>query len=408
MFSWVLIDFSFTQEPAEAIDTLRRDALKLFLDCSSCDEDYIRREIPFINYVRDRKEAQVHLMVTSERTGSGGREYTFHFLGQNEFEGQNDTLKYVSYTDDTEEIRREGQTDLMKLGLIRYVAKTPLAKRVNIQFAQPEEEELVEDKWRSWVFKNGLSGSFDGESSYSYQYISGSLSVSKVTPEWKMNFNMYYNVITNKFEIDDETLISTRRSKSFSSTIVKSLGEHWSIGGRYQLSSNTYSNYKLRFYLAPGIEYDIYPYSESTRKQLRILYSVGYAFHNYQDSTIYDKTKENLVGHNLEVAFEVTQKWGSVEGYLEWNNYFHDWSKNNLSLNTYLNMRIVKGLSFSVGGGASIVHDQLSLVKGGATTEEILLRRKQIETQYYLFTYLGITYTFGSIYSNVVNPRFGN
>ena len=54
-----------------------------------------------------------------------------------------------------------------------------------------------------------------------------------------------------------------------------------------------------------------------------------------------------------------------------------------------------------------MIHNQLSLVKGGASTEEILLRRKQIKTQYYIFTHFSITYTFGSIYSNVVNPRFG-
>lgn len=402
-----VLQISFAQEPTETIDTLRRDALKLFFDCPYCDEDYIRREIPFINYVRDRKEAQVHLMVTSQRTGSGGREYTFHFLGQNEFEGQNDTLIYVSSTDDTREVIRKGQTDIMKLGLMRYVAKTPLAKRVKIQFAQPEKEELVEDKWRSWVFRNRLSAYFNGESSYNSHSVSGSISVSKVTPEWKMDFYTRYNVNGDRFELDDETLVSTRRSKSFRSTIVKSLGEHWSVGGRYGISSSTYSNYKLSLYFFPGIEYDIFPYSESTRKQLRILYSVGYTFNNYEDTTIYDKTKEGLLGHNLDIAFEVTQKWGSVEASLGWNNYFHDWSKNSLSLNTYLNLRIAKGLSFNLGGGASIIHNQLSLVKGGASTEEILLRRKQIKTQYYIFTHFSITYTFGSIYSNVVNPRFG-
>ena len=97
-----------------------------------------------------------------------------------------------------------------------------------------------------------------------------------------------------------------------------------------------------------------------------------------------------------------------MEAFLGWSNYLHDWSKNNLSLDIYLNLRIAKGLSFRLYGGASMIHNQLSLVKGGATTEEILLRRKLIGTQYYLFSSFGITYTFGSIYSNVVNPRFGS
>lgn len=402
-----VIQVSFAQEPTETIDTLRRDALKVFLDCMFCDEDYVKREIPFVNYVRDRKEAQVHLMVTSQRTGSGGREYTFHFLGQNEFTGMSDTLVYVSSTDNTWDETREGQVDLIKLGLVRYVVKTPFAKRISVNFEQAKREELVEDKWNSWVFRNRLSGYFSGESSYSSHSVSGSISVSKVTPEWKMDFNARYNINGDRFELDDETLISTRRSKSFRSTIVKSLGEHWSVGGRYGIFSSTYSNYKLSLNFSPGIEYDIFPYSESTRKQLRILYSVGYRFNNYEDTTIYDKTKEGLLGHNLDIAFEVTQKWGSVEAFLGWNNYFHDWSKNSLSLNTYLNLRIAKGLSFNLGGGASMIHNQLSLVKGGASTEEILLRRKQIKTQYYIFTHFSITYTFGSIYSNVVNPRFG-
>ena len=47
-------------------------------------------------------------------------------------------------------------------------------------------------------------------------------------------------------------------------------------------------------------------------------------------------------------------------------------------------------------------------MKGGATPEEILLRRKELETNFEYFTSFGFTYTFGSIYNNVVNPRFGN
>jgi hypothetical protein len=40
--------------------------------------------------------------------------------------------------------------------------------------------------------------------------------------------------------------------------------------------------------------------------------------------------------------------------------------------------------------------------------QDILLQRKQMATQYEYFTGFGFTYTFGSIYNNVVNPRFGN
>jgi hypothetical protein len=37
-----------------------------------------------------------------------------------------------------------------------------------------------------------------------------------------------------------------------------------------------------------------------------------------------------------------------------------------------------------------------------------LLRRKQLETSYNYYAYVGISYSFGSIFNNAVNPRFGS
>jgi hypothetical protein len=73
-----------------------------------------------------------------------------------------------------------------------------------------------------------------------------------------------------------------------------------------------------------------------------------------------------------------------------------------------LELRIAKGLSISLYGSAAAIHDQLSLVKENIPLDQILLQRKQLATQFQYFTSFGLTYTFGSIYNNVVNPRFGN
>jgi hypothetical protein len=54
-----------------------------------------------------------------------------------------------------------------------------------------------------------------------------------------------------------------------------------------------------------------------------------------------------------------------------------------------------------------MIHDQLSLPKEDIATEEILLQRKQLATQYQYWASIGFSYTFGSIYNNIVNPRFG-
>ena len=72
------------------------DRIKIFLDCRYCDDNYVRTEINYVNYVRDRKEADVHIQSTRLRTGSGGREYTVTFLGGRNFSGLNDTLTFAS------------------------------------------------------------------------------------------------------------------------------------------------------------------------------------------------------------------------------------------------------------------------------------------------------------------------
>jgi hypothetical protein len=58
--------------------------------------NHIRREIPYVNYVRDAKEAQLHICELRQNTGSGGREYSFLFTGQKKFEGLTNILIYTS------------------------------------------------------------------------------------------------------------------------------------------------------------------------------------------------------------------------------------------------------------------------------------------------------------------------
>ena len=385
-------------------DTLRKDALNLFMDAS----DYIRKEIPYVNYVRDIRDAGLYIISTSQRTGSGGVEYTYFFIGQNENEGMRDTLMFTSSPDDTSEIIRGNEVKTLKMGLVRYVARTPLSKFLSIGFSEPLSETVSTDKWNSWVFKTSISGYASGEKSYKSSYLNGSFAANRVTEKLKSSVSLRYSYSSDKYDVDDELITSEYNSKSLSGLLVGSLTDHWSVGGSLYAGASKYNNSDLSFNIQPGIEYNVFPYSESTRRQLRITYKAGFSYENYIDTTIYNKVKENLLSHSITINYEIIQKWGSADLSLGYSNYLHDWSKNNLSLNAYLNLRIAKGLSLNFGGGGAIVHDQLGLVKGGATQQEVLLRLKELETQFQYFTSFGLTYTFGSIYNNVVNPRFGN
>jgi hypothetical protein len=405
LFALTLLFFRlFSQETASLSDTLRKDALNVFMEAT----DYIRKEIPYVNYVRDIKDAGVYIISTTQRTGSGGYEHTYFLVGQKENAGMSDTISFVSSPDETRDEIRIKEVRTLKMGLMRYVAKTPLSKYMNISFSEPLSETVSSDKWNSWVYRAQIYGYLNGEQSYKSTYLNGSLSASRVTEEWKINLRARYNYSIDEFDIDDDIIKSEYNSTSFNSLIVKSISDHWSYGGSFSLGSSSYSNLDLALSIMPGIEYDLYPYSESTRRQLRFLYSIGYNFANYTDTTIYNKTEEGHFQHSLSVAYEVVQKWGSIDLNLNYSNYLYDWSKNNLSIYGGVDWRIVKGLSINFGVSASLIHDQLGLVKGGATTEEVLLRRKELATQFQYFTSFGLTFTFGSIYNNVVNPRFGN
>lgn len=395
------------QESNTEPDSLRKNAVRLFIDCRFCDMDYIRREIPYVNYVRDTKEAQVYVLETRQSTGSGGSEYTFTFLGQKEFEGMNDTLVYVSRPDDPRDHTREGRTQMLRMGLMRYVAKTPIFKEVQIRHTGRSVPEEVIDKWNYWVFELETRPRFELEESLKEITFRNSVSAVKITPEWKIEMDFDQRFTRTQYNFEDTTYTEDKNSKSLDNLIVKSLSDHWSIGATFDISSSTFRNTKLNYDFYPSIEYNIFPYSQSTHHQLRLLYGIGYSYNKYIDTTIYNKVEERLFGQKLEVAYQVQEKWGSINVSLEGSNYFHDFTKNKIELQGFINIRIVKGLSFSIFGSVGRIHDQLSLVKGEISEADILLQLTELATEYSIDGGVGITYTFGSIYSNIVNPRFG-
>ncbi|HKK42206.1 MAG TPA: hypothetical protein VJ963_07340, partial [Bacteroidales bacterium] len=261
-------------------DNPRDNAVSFFLDCHSCDMNFTRREIPYVNFVRDTQEAEVYLLVTDQRTGSGGREYTFSFQGLGRFDGMNDTLVFTSNPDETAPVVREKTTNLIKMGLMRYVAHTPLSGQVaiNSDSTLHQEENVVSDKWHNWVFELQTSPRFNAEATYNRLYINNSIHIRKITPDLKLEVRL--NQSYNHQQFIEDT-VKTNYNTSYKSArllFVKSLSPHWSAGILSRAESSTSENYDLNTELMPSVEYDIYPYSEATRRQFRILYSVGYQF----------------------------------------------------------------------------------------------------------------------------------
>ena len=403
----------FAQESRAENDTLRRKAVKVFLDCNICDMSYTRQEIQFINYVRDVHEAQVYILETEQSAGSGGTQYTYTFQGQSNFKGMNDTLTYTSSPDQTSPVIREKLTRLLKMGLMRYVARTPLINEIEITHDKQLESDEVIDRWNNWVFELSTEPQYESEEEKKALDLRNSINIYKITPAIKLAIEIDHFFNREKFieNVNTDSAITriySSSSTSFNNLFVKSLGEHWSAGLIWILGSSTHENYGFTARILPAVEYDIFPYSEATHRQLRILYGAGYQYNNYIDTTIYNKTNENLSLQSLSIAFQVQKKWGSINLALTGSNYFHDFSKNRVELNSVINLRIFKGLSLNIAVGVAHLNDQLNLKRGEITEAERLLELRELATKYRVEGGIEITYTFGSIYNNVVNPRFNS
>jgi hypothetical protein len=387
---------------------MRDRALRVYLDCAFCDREFIRSEITFVNYVRDRLEAQVHVLVTRQRTGSGGREYTITLVGQQEASGRNDTLAFAVPDAAPDETVRREIVRVLTLALVPFVARTPLANRLTVRYSGESEDPLVSDPWDSWVFRTSLRGWFNGEQSHAYTSLSEELTASRVTPDLKTSFSAWGNYSEDRFEVGETTLLSISRGLGGQAYTVVSLGPHWSLGGIAEATSSTFSNRALGLSLGPALEYNIFPYDESTRRQLRFEARSTYQYVRYDEETIFDRLQEHLVRVQVAATFEMIQPWGSVEARLSDAHYLHDLSKNRVEIFLEASLKLVEGLSLDGEVSYSRVHDQLGLRKSGASTEEILLQRRQLASQYQYWASFGVSYSFGSIFNNVVNPRFGD
>jgi hypothetical protein len=251
----------------------RDDALKIFLDCGYCDMDFLRCEIPIVHYVRDRKEANVDIVASAIQTGSGGEEFTFVFIGQGKFKGQTDTLRTNTTSFVTEEDQRKAIAQILKMGLIRYIAQTAYAGKLNISFTKDSTQAMnclapPADKWKSWVFSVNLGGNLNQQQLTQQTIFTPSLNISKVTPEWKAGINANSLYMNNTYTISGQTVDAIMRTEALTGFYVKSLGEHFSTGVVGGVNTSTVSK------IGPAIEYSIFPYSECTHRQLRLLYSI--------------------------------------------------------------------------------------------------------------------------------------
>lgn len=389
---------------------VQQEALKVYIDYPESDntERYIRSEIPFVSYVRDPHLAQIHVLLSDQETASGGRKYKISFIGQEEFKDQDQNLFYVSQPSDTDARTLDGLVKVVKFGLMPYISQTSVIDQVEISYDAEKiksGEVLIHDSWDFWVFYIEFGGGLRAEESLNGYNITSTLNADRVTELWKIENKFEYAYEEENFTDDDESLKSTLRAWEGKSAIIKSISNKWSTGVFGNLYSTSYKNINLGLSLAPGIEFNIFPWSESERKMFTFGYRIGYRLLRYIQETLYDKTEQNLPFHELDIELEMIQPWGSVDIEFDASQYYQLKDTYSLKLDIEFALRISSGLAFVLESKIESIHDQIYLPKGDATRDEILLKRRQLATTYDIGLTIGLRYTFGSIYNNIINQR---
>jgi len=409
----LLLLICWTPRALAAQQATAPDALRVFLDCQNtfCDFDYLRREIPWVNWMRERQDAEVHLLVTSQGTGSGGREYTLRLIGLGLLAGRQQEVRAASPQAATDDEIRQIMARGMRLGLAGF-AGGPLARRLDVRFTPPEGGMAPagprRDPWNFWVFRLGINGNIRGESRSSSSQIGGFASAQRITDAWRYRVEVDGQRRSEEFTLDDgdvfESVTTDWETDAFA---VRSFGPHWSLGLFSEAGRSFEDNLEFGIRAAPGIEYNIWPYAQSSRRQLVFRYELGVNRFSYMDTTVYDKVRETLAEQRLLLGLRTREPWGTTNLSIEGAAYLHDLARNEFRVGGGLGVRVIRGFSVDLFANYSRVRNQLYLPKEGASDEEILLRLRSLETSFRYSIFLGLSYSFGATSNNIVNPRFG-
>jgi len=387
----------------------QEDLYNLFIKCDRCDDNFLKNEINYVNHVREQGLADIQLFIYRNRNANNGNRYTLDFIGKNNF-----SKKKLSLVLDTNpRLTRDNVRNELKrkidLGLVYFLVDSEISDKINISFDtlinNNESYELSSDKWKNWVFQSAGELNFENETSRNESNVRIELDADKVTDKIKLQFDIDFERSNSKYENQDNTFISKRNRKSFGAKSVWSINNKWSAGFNAGASGDTYQNIDFRYYIMPAIEYSFFPYYEFVRREMVINYRIGYGYRNYIEETIYNKLEENVYLHQLAFETRFRQPWGEIYTNLRAKSFLHDPSKNSFSLDSWFSIRVFEGLSVRFGGEIELIRDQLSLPKGNASIEDLLLQQQEIATDFRSEFRIAIGYTFGSAFNNYLNSR---
>lgn len=385
--------------------------LNLFTDCQ-CNRTLLKQELRYVNHTIDPAGAQVNLFIVTNWLSNGNRVYDLDFRGQEELAGNQLRFKVPTTSVMTGREIDELLVQRIKVGLAGFLAGTNWADIVTLDVpaATPDTQAVtipeVSDHWDNWIFETRANFRTERESQRGRTDIRLRFEADRTTPDLRLRATTDYFYRTQSVVQSDGTeLNSFRQDIGGRASAVKSISNHWSVGLFGSLTSSTFRNIDLGARLSPAVEYNFFNYDEVPFKEFTIGYRLGWTFNDYTEETIFLQEEESLVRQSLDVNLRLRQRWGSVFAGVSAGNFLTDFSKNRLSLRATANVRVIKGLSLNASSSYEIINDQISLPRGEASLEDVLLGQSQLATNFEADLSFGISYTFGSLFNNVINTR---
>ena len=382
------------------------DKIKVFLSCN-CDDSYIKQNTLLLDYVRDRTLSDIEVFVFDISNASGGRNFTFEYKGKNDFQNKENKISTNITQNLTFNEAREVLLKIYKMGMVHFLQNTVFQNQVDVSFNDQMDipQEMSFDQWKNWVFEISGSFNFENEESINEEEYNVGFDIDRVTEMWRVRSYFRQRRAVKFYSGDEENYTSERNSTYFSGSLVKSISDHFSTGifGSYQ--KDTFRNYKSFFNFSPALEYNFIPYNEVLTREITLAYKLGYNFYEYLEETLYGFLHQKMFNQSLTLNLRFREKWGSIYSYMVASQFLDQPDQNRLTLNNNINLRIVRGLSLRISGSFQLIRDQINLPKGEASIEDLLLRQRQISTNYQNRISMGLSYTFGSIFNNIVNTR---
>ncbi|MBC7777563.1 MAG: hypothetical protein H7246_19170 [Phycisphaerae bacterium] len=382
--------------------------------------DFLTTEVPFVNFVSDRRLSDLQFQQLAEPVGNGAVRYRYLFFGYGKFEGQNDTITWHTDPGENPGSIREKGLQAFKRGLLPYLIQTPLIQSIDYKVGPEYDYANTPDHWNKWTFSpsldlsnnveffkdnNPLSG--EVESRKGGLNVAPSFSFWRIGEKWRVNGRGYYNYSDSWKKSSGGVGDFSKKQESSILDLggAYSLSARWSIGmslSRYFFRGNGpfFSTNKPQNGVAFGLEYSFLPYRDYFRKRLLVGYTWGASI---EDGSRVELEKKLYRGHQVYAVYAKTARWGYFSANLDCAVDYvpYEWTRFSLSSEAHLGFNMGKNIYLTLNLDWSWGNNNYNLAFLGGNP---VVQSRNVRSGRYNYS-VGVDYYFGSGYRNTINPR---